>query len=107
MGGHKARVAGFCRGVGSFTTSPYVFTDYKRALDFCLMTQRQTKYVVLKAAPGVTAEELRDRVRQRVPEVDVYTAAEFSFKTRWFWMYGTGMGLASRSGPSWDSSSAW
>lgn len=90
---HKARVAGFCQGVGSFTTSPYVFCDYKNALDFCMMTQRQTKYVVLKAAPGVSPETLRDSVRQRVPEVDVYTAAEFSFKTRWFWMYGTGMGL--------------
>jgi putative ABC transport system permease protein len=79
--------------VGSFTTSPYVFTDYKRALDFCMMTQRQTKYVVLKASPGVSPEALRDRVRALVGEVDAYTAAEFSFKTRWFWMYGTGMGL--------------
>ncbi len=91
--GHKARVAGFCQGVGSFTTSPYVFTSYKNALDYCMMTQRQTKYVVLKAKPGITAEELRDRVRGRVHGVDVYTSAEFSFKTRWFWMYGTGMGL--------------
>ncbi len=91
--GHQARVAGFCRGVGSFTTSPYVFTSYKNALDYCMMTQRQTKYVVLKAQPGVTAEQLRDRVRARVEGVDVYTADEFSFKTRWFWMYGTGMGL--------------
>jgi putative ABC transport system permease protein len=91
--GHRARVVGFCRGVGSFTTSPYVFTDYKRALDFCMMTQRQTKYVVLKASPGISPEELRDRVRALVGEVDAYTAAEFSFKTRWFWMYGTGMGL--------------
>ncbi len=90
---HRARVVGFCRGVGSFTTSPYVFTDYKRALDFSMMTQKQTKYVVLKAASGVTPEELRDRIRARVNGVDVYTAGEFSFKTRWYWLYGTGMGL--------------
>jgi len=91
--GHRTTVVGFCRGVGSFTTSPYVFTDYKIALDFSLMTQRQTKYVVLKARPGVSPEELRDRVRERIKGVDVYTTAEFSFKTRWYWLYGTGMGL--------------
>lgn len=90
---HRARVVGFSRGIGSFTTSPYVFTDYKQALDFSTMTQKQTKYVVLKAKPGVTAEELRDRVRSRVPDVDVWTTSEFSFKTRWYWLYGTGMGL--------------
>lgn len=90
---HRAQVVGFSRGVGSFTTSPYVFTDYKRALDFSMMTQKQTKFVVLKAKPGITAEELRDRVRARVPDVDAWTSSEFSFKTRWYWMYGTGMGL--------------
>jgi putative ABC transport system permease protein len=57
------------------------------------MNQRQTKYVVLKARPGITPEELRDRVRARVPDVDVYTTQEFSFRTRWYWLYATGMGL--------------
>jgi putative ABC transport system permease protein len=90
---HKARVIGFSKGVGSFTTSPYVFTDYKKALDFSLLNERETKYVVLKAAPGLTAEQLRDRVRARVPDLDVYTTDEFSFKSRWYWMYGTGIGL--------------
>ncbi|HOW70249.1 MAG TPA: ABC transporter permease [Phycisphaerae bacterium] len=91
--GRAARVVGFCRGVGSFTTSPYVFCDYKRGLDFSGMTQRQTKYVVLKARPGVSPEELRDRVRERLTEAEAYTADEFSRKTRWYWMYGTGMGI--------------
>lgn len=90
---HRTRVVGFSRGVGSFTTSPYVFTEYKKALDYSLMNQKQTKFVVLKAKPGITPEVLRDRVRARVPDVDVWTADEFSFKTRWYWMYGTGMGL--------------
>lgn len=91
--GHRARVVGFSTGVGSFTTSPYVFTDYKRALDFSMMNQRQTKYVVLKAKPGLSAEDLRDRLRHRLTGCEVYTSQEFSWKTRWYWMYGTGMGL--------------
>jgi putative ABC transport system permease protein len=90
---HHAEVVGFSRGVGCFTTAPYVFADYKRAIDYTMMKDRETKYVVLKAKPGVSPEELRDRVRTRVPGVDVYTTAEFSFKTRWFWLYSTGIGL--------------
>jgi putative ABC transport system permease protein len=91
--GHRAIVVGFSRGVGSFTTAPYVFTAYKRALDFSMMNQRQTKYVVLKAKAGISPEELRDRVRARMSGVEVFTSREFSGKTRWYWMYGTGMGL--------------
>jgi len=90
---HRARIVGFSRGVGSFTTSPYVFADYKRALDSAMMNQHQTKFVVLKAKPGITPEQLRDAVRARVPDLDAWTTAEFSFKTRWYWLYGTGMGL--------------
>jgi len=91
--GHRAQVVGFSHGVGSFTTSPYVFTDYKRALDYSVMTDKETKYIVLKARPDVSPEELRDRVRQRISGVEVFTTKEFSWKTRWYWMYGTGMGL--------------
>jgi hypothetical protein len=31
IGGHRARVVGFTRGIRSFTTSPYVFTTFKNA----------------------------------------------------------------------------
>src|SRR5262249_54483250 len=32
--GRRARVAGFTRGIRSFTTAPYVFTSFKSAQDF-------------------------------------------------------------------------
>ena len=89
----RARVAGFSEGVGTFTMAPYVFTSFKRAQDYAHMKQDETKYVVLKAEPGVSAEELRDRLRQRMAGVDIHTADEFSFKTRWSWMINTGVGL--------------
>lgn len=89
----KARVAGFSQGVGTFTMAPYVFTSLKRAQDYARLKQDETKYVVLKAETGVSAEELRDRLRQRMDGVDIHTAAEFAFKTRWNWMIHTGVGL--------------
>jgi putative ABC transport system permease protein len=33
-------------------------------------------------------------LRARLADVDVYTTAEFSWKTRFFWMFTTGAGLA-------------
>jgi len=91
--GHRAKVLGFCRGVGTFTTAPYVFTSFKNALDYSLMKQGQTKYVVLKAKPDVTPEELQQRLRARMSGVDIYTTKEFSTATRHYWLHGTGMGL--------------
>jgi len=89
----KARVAGFSEGVGTFTMAPYVFTSFKQARDYAHMKPGEIKYVVLKAESGVSQEELRDRLRQSMTGVDIYTAPEFAFITRWHWMIHTGVGL--------------
>lgn len=93
IGGRRARVAGFSIGVGTFTFAPYVFTAYKRAQEFGGLGPDATKYVVVKAVPGLSAEELRDRILQRVGDVDAYTTAEFAAKTSYYWLISTGMGL--------------
>ena len=93
IGGRRARVAGFCSGVGSFTFAPYVFTSYKRAKEAGGLRSDSTKYVVVKALPGLSAEELRDRILQRIGDVDAYTASEFATKTSYYWLISTGMGL--------------
>lgn len=93
VGGRKARVAGFSAGVGTFTFAPYVFTSYKRSQEAGGLRAETTKYVVVKALPGLSAEELRDRILQRVGDVDAYTASEFAAKTSYYWLISTGMGL--------------
>ena len=40
IGGYRARVVGFTRGIRSFTTSPYVFTSFKYAQDFTNLARR-------------------------------------------------------------------
>src|SRR5215471_14703632 len=92
--GHRARVAGFTRGIRSFTTSPYVFTSFKSAQDFATVAEDHTIFVLVRAAAGQRIEAVRQRLIARVKDVDVWTTAEFSAKTRFYWMFTTGAGVA-------------
>ncbi len=93
---HRARVVGFSHGIRSFTTSPFVFTSFKNAMNYPNGRFRddQTVYVLVKAAPGTSVEALRERLKANIRDVDVYTTAEFSRMTRMYWMFTTGAGVA-------------
>lgn len=92
--GHRARVAGFTRGLRAFTTSPYVFTSFKNALDYTGTREDQTPFLLVKAAPGVDVEGLRRTLASRLTDVDVVTNRGFSRMTRTYWMFTTGAGIA-------------
>jgi putative ABC transport system permease protein len=92
--GHRARVAGFTRGIRSFTTSPYVFTSFKTAQDFTTTAEDQTVYILVKVGADESVETVRQRLLTRVKDVDVWTTGEFSAKTRFYWMFTTGAGVA-------------
>ncbi len=96
IGDHRARVVGFTRGIRSFTTSPFIYAKFKNSLDYTNPTSSEdsTAYILVKAAAGVSPKELQERLRGRLADVDVYTTAEFSRKTRFYWMFTTGAGLA-------------
>jgi len=96
IGQHRARVVGFTNGIRSFTTSPFVFTSFKNALNYPSgqIGADQTVNILVKAAPGVSPQELKRRLSERLRGVDVYTTAEFSRSTRFYWMFTTGAGLA-------------
>jgi putative ABC transport system permease protein len=96
IGEHRARVVGFTRGIRSFTTSPFVYASFNSSLDYTNPTSSEgsTAYVLVKAAAGVSPRELQDRLRVRLSDVDVYTTAEFSERTRFYWRFTTGAGLA-------------
>ena len=57
IGGHRARVVGFTRGIRSFTTSPYVFTTFKNAQNFAALREDQTMFILVKIAPGANLEQ--------------------------------------------------
>ncbi len=92
--GRRARIVGFTRDIRSFTTSPYIFTSFKNALDYTALNEGQTVYILIKAESGVNLQDLKRRLAAKVPDVDIYTSAEFSRKTQFYWMFTTGAGVA-------------
>ncbi|HWY59981.1 MAG TPA: ABC transporter permease [Terriglobales bacterium] len=94
IGGHRARVVGFTRGIRSFTTSPYVFTTFKNAQNYTGTREDQTMFILVKVAPGASLEQVRRGLLDHIKDVEVFTTAEFSHMTTFYWMFTTGAGVA-------------
>lgn len=92
--GHRARVAGFTRGIRSFTTSPYVFTSFKNAQNYATVAEDQTIFILVSADGLTDVETVRARLVSRLKDVDVFTTGRFSSMTRFYWMFTTGAGVA-------------
>jgi putative ABC transport system permease protein len=90
----RVRVVGITRGAKSFIQSPYIFTSFKNALHLSFVNKGNTVYVLAKVAPGYSVQEVKRRLGEDLKDVDVYTADEFSRKTRRYWTVNTGMGAA-------------
>ncbi len=94
INGHRARVVGFTHGIRAFTTTPYVFTTFKRAQDYGRVPADQTIYGLVKTEPGADVQQVRHEILARVKDVEVYRGAEFSRMTQVYWMFTTGAGVA-------------
>src|SRR5215470_14313433 len=94
INGRRARVVGFTHGIRSFTTSPYVFTTFKRAQEYVNLPEDQTIFVLVKLAPGANVEQVRKEILGSVQNVEVFTSHEFSRMTQIYWMFTTGAGVA-------------
>jgi putative ABC transport system permease protein len=96
IGDHRARVVGFTHGIRSFTTSPFVYATFKQSLDYTnpVSAEDSVAYILVKASPGTKVADLRKSLQQQLADVDVYTTAEFSRRTQFYWMFTTGAGLA-------------
>jgi putative ABC transport system permease protein len=90
----QTEIVGISQGVRSFTTYPIAFTSYKTAKKFSrIMEDNQTTFVLVKLELGVNANEVVEKLREKMSGVDVYTKVQFSRKTRMYWSIQTGMGL--------------
>jgi putative ABC transport system permease protein len=90
----RARVVGLTQGIRSFTTTPFVFTSFKNALNYTSTAEDETMFVLARAAPGVPLEVVQARLKERLGDVDVFTRQEFSDRTRHYWLFTTGAGIA-------------
>jgi putative ABC transport system permease protein len=94
INGYRARVVGFTRGIRSFTTTPFVFTSFKNALNYTSSRENEPTFILVRAQSGTDLEALKARITARIPTIDVNTTGQFSAKTRIYWLFTTGAGIA-------------
>jgi putative ABC transport system permease protein len=94
IGGRRARVVGFTRGIRTFTQSPYVFTSFKNAQSFSGLSERQTSYVLVKVDPAFDKGAVEAELRAKLSDADVMRTADFAGRTQSFWLLTTGAGVA-------------
>jgi len=94
IGGRRVRIVGFTRGVRSFAPSPFVFTTVENAHEYLPLRDDQEMFLLVKLEPGANLEEVRQNILAHVKNVEVLSTPEFSLRTRHYWTFTTGAGLA-------------
>ncbi len=69
-----------------------VFTNYVKASELLKSTPGRCRAILVKAAEGASIEDLREKIRQLLPETNVLTTPELSMSTRLYYVSNTGMG---------------
>jgi putative ABC transport system permease protein len=94
MFGRRAVVRGISTEVRTFTASPFIFTSIEAARKYDKRYgPDDVTYVLVRCAPGYSAEAVRDRLRGELQHVEVLTRGEFAVRTMRYWMLETGAGL--------------
>ena len=94
MRDRRAEVRAATNGIRSFTTTPYVFTPLDRARGYTGTPRTKVTYLLVQLKPHTDVERVRSQLRSVLTKAEVLTAAEFSSRSRSFWLFGTGAGAA-------------
>jgi putative ABC transport system permease protein len=94
IAGQRVRVEGFTNGIRSFTTSPFIFTSAKKAREILSVPPDQATFYIVNLLPGVNAAQVRQELAAKLPDVSVYTKAQFLKLNLDYWLFGTGAGVA-------------
>lgn len=92
--GHPVTVGAVTSGLRSFTTRPYVFTDFRSARSYIGLPANLVTYFLIKAKPGADIERIRQDAQARVSGVEALTPDQFRARSLNFWLYRTGAGAA-------------
>jgi len=94
IGSSRVRISGLTDGIRSFTVTPYVFTTLNRARNLLDMPSDNITYTLVKLGPGADVEAVRAALRDKVPDSEVLTKAEFHDRSLTHWLFATGAGVA-------------
>lgn len=90
----KAKITAITQGIVGFHATPYVFTTLDSARTYADVRDGFCSYFLVQAKPGIDQQALAARIRELLPETDVFTADELSRKSRMYWMLRTGIGIS-------------
>jgi putative ABC transport system permease protein len=94
IGGRRARVVGFSRGIMGFLVAPYVFTTTERAAKYLHKPLHLCSYFLVQLQPGADPQQVCAAIRERVPEADAFPRDQYSWISINFWMTRTGLGIS-------------
>src|SRR5881396_3616394 len=91
---HRASIERQIDGYGAFLGVPFLFTSYRNAARYMGFGPEETMYVLVRVDSGYSTSDVRQTLKQRLPEVDVLTRGEFARQSRLYWTIKTGAGGA-------------
>jgi len=90
MNDHRAKIVGIVDASAPFTSFPVLYTRYSQALDFVGRERKLLSFVLVKKAPGVSADELTRRIRA-VTGLKAVTRDQFGWMSIWYYIHNTGI----------------
>lgn len=90
----RAKVTHVTAGFGSFFGAPYVYTGFADAAKYLGTGPEEVSFILLQVAPDHSPELIKNELKKRLPDIDVWTRDEFSRRSQTFWVLQTGAGGA-------------
>lgn len=90
----RVRVGALTEGIRSFTQTPYVFTSLRQARKIEGLPHDAATYLLVDVAPHANIAKTQRALRDRLPDAEVLTKAEFRARSLDRWLYRTGAGIA-------------
>jgi putative ABC transport system permease protein len=94
MIGERATIGGICRGIRTFTASPFVFTSVEQAIRYDKRYRDdEITYAVAGCRRGVAVGVVQSRMQRAMANVEVLTTHQFCVRSAKYWMLETGVGI--------------
>jgi putative ABC transport system permease protein len=90
MNDHRAIIVGVCEATRTFQSNALVYTTYSRAKLFAPQERKLLTYVLARAAPGLTPDQVAERIKAQTG-LRARTSRQFIWDTMKYFMRYTGI----------------
>lgn len=87
---HRAVVVGIAKATRTFQSQPTIYTTYSRATTFSPRERKLLSFILVKARPGQSVQELCERI-SRTLDLAAYTNPQFKWLTVMYFVQNTGI----------------